>query len=132
MKTTYMGKLHDDVALALVYATAVTIVPSTEEAFGKTAMESLSCGTSVVSFDSTGLKDIVEHKQNGYRAKCFKPDDLANGIHWVLQDQNRWQALSHRARQKVEEGFTLEIQARRYLKLYENVLLRFKNSRNRR
>lgn len=133
MKTTYMGRLYDDITLALIYAAAdVTIVPSTEEAFGKTAIESLSCGTPVVSFDSTGLKDIVEHKQNGYRAECFKPDGLANGIHWILQDQNRWQNLSCRARQKVEEEFTFDIQARRYIKLYEDVLLRFKNSQNRR
>lgn len=123
MKATYMGKLNDDISIALVYAAAdVTVVPSTQEAFGKTAMESLACGTPVVSFDSTGLKDIVEHQKNGYRAKCFSADDLANGIAWVLQEEPRWQALSRRAREKVEQEFTLEIQARAYLKLYEEVL----------
>lgn len=123
MKTTYMGMLHDDITLASVYAAAdVTLVPSVQEAFGKTAMESLACGTPVVSFDSTGLKDIVEHQQNGYRAKCFSPDDLAEGISWVLQNEERWQKLSHRAREKVEQEFTLNIQARAYLKLYQTVL----------
>jgi glycosyltransferase involved in cell wall biosynthesis len=122
-KSHYLGSLHDDIALALVYSAAdVMIVPSVQEAFGQTASESLACGTPVVCFDSTGLKDIVEHQKNGYQAKCFSAEDLANGIAWVLQDEQRWQALSHRAREKVEQEFTLEIQARRYLKLYQEVL----------
>ncbi|MCL1467694.1 glycosyltransferase family 4 protein [Argonema galeatum] len=123
MPITYMGRLHDDISLALVYAAAdVSIVPSIQEAFGKTAMESLACGTPVVSFDSTGLKDIVEHEKNGYRATCFSADDLAKGIAWVLQDEQRWQVLSHRAREKVEQEFTLDIQARSYLQLYQEAL----------
>lgn len=123
VRANYMGTLHDDLTLSMVYAGAdVTVVPSTEEAFGKTAMESLACGTPVVSFDTTGLKDIVEHKENGYRAKCFEAGDLACGIAWVLEDEGRRQALSRRAREKVEEEFTLEIQARKYMDLYREVL----------
>ncbi len=123
MKATYLGRLNDDISLAIVYAAAdVMVVPSVQEAFGKTAMEALACGTPVVSFDSTGLKDIVEHMQNGYRAECFSVEDLARGINWVLEDEERWQALSHRAREKVEQEFTLEVQARAYKKLYEEVL----------
>jgi glycosyltransferase involved in cell wall biosynthesis len=122
-KSHYLGYLQDDISLALVYSAAdVMIVPSVQEAFGQTASESLACGTPVVCFDTTGLKDIVEHQENGYRAKGFSAEDLANGIAWVLQDEQRWQSLSRRAREKVEQEFTLEIQARRYLKLYQEVL----------
>jgi len=52
----------------------------------------------------------------------YENDDLANGIAWVLQDEQRWQVLSRQARENVEQEFTLEIQARRYLKLYQEVL----------
>jgi glycosyltransferase involved in cell wall biosynthesis len=123
MNVRYMGRLHDDISLATAYAGAdVTVVPSTQEAFGKTAIESQACGTPVVCFDTTGLKDIVEHKKNGYRARCFDCNDLTNGIAWVLQDEKRWQALSKRAREKVEQEFTLEVQAKKYIALYEELL----------
>ena len=123
MKTHFLGRLHDDVTLALTYSAGdVMIVPSTEEAFGKTAMESLACGTPVVSFDSTGLKDIVEHQKNGYLAQCFSSKDLAQGIIWVLENGDRTSKLSENARKTVEEKFTLKHQAEKYLELYLDIL----------
>lgn len=122
-KSKYLGLLNDDISLALIYSAAdVTIVPSIQEAFGQTASESLACGTPVVSFDSTGLKDIVEHQQNGYRAKCFNVDDLAQGIAWVLENRERHQKLCDRARQKAEQEFNQELQARRYLSLFTEII----------
>jgi glycosyltransferase involved in cell wall biosynthesis len=123
IRTHFLGKLYDDITLALTYSAGdVMIVPSVEEAFGKTAIESLACGTPVVSFDSTGLKDIVDHLVNGYRAKCFSPEDLAQGIIWVLENSERWQKLSKNARKTVEEKFTLRLQAQKYLAVYQEVI----------
>jgi glycosyltransferase involved in cell wall biosynthesis len=118
----YLGRLHDDISLALAYSAAdVMTVPSLQEAFGQTASESLACGTPVVTFEATGLKDIVEHQENGYLAKPFNIDDLANGISWVLEDKERLMRLENNARKKVECEFTLEIQASHYLSLYNEV-----------
>ena len=122
-KTRYLGYLHDDLSLALMYSAAdVTIVPSIQESFGQTASESLACGTPVVAFETTGLKDIVDREQNGYLARPFDTEDLARGIVWVLDDRERYQKLSDCARQKVEREFASEIQARRYLSLYTEIL----------
>lgn len=120
-KIHYLGRLEDE-ALAKVYAAAdVMVVPSRYEAFGQTASEALACGTPVVAFDVTGLKDIVDRHQNGYLAKPYETEDLARGIAWVLEDPDRHQKLCRSARLKVEEKFTLEVQAREYKNLYEEV-----------
>ena len=122
-KINYLGKLNDDISLALVYSAAdVMIVPAIQESFGQTASESLSCGTPVVAFNATGLKDIVEHKKNGYLAQPYEVEDLAYGIDWVLEDRERYGKLCDRARDKIEQEFTLEIQASKYLKLYNDIL----------
>ncbi|GAA6618297.1 glycosyltransferase family 4 protein [Scytonema sp. NUACC26] len=119
----YLGKVNDEIKLALLYSAAdVMIVPSTEEVFGQTASESLACSTPVVCFDSTGLKDLVDHQNNGYRAKYLSYEDLANGIVWVIENKQRHQQLCQNARQKAEQEFNIEIQTRRYLSVFEELL----------
>ena len=128
-KTYYLGHLYDDLSLATVYSAAdVMLVPSLQESFGQTASESLACGTPVVAFNSTGLKDIVDHQQNGYLANPYEVDDFAKGIAWILENEQRLEKLSFYARKKAEQEFTLELQARRYSALFEEILIVAKKS----
>ncbi|MGB5631832.1 MAG: glycosyltransferase family 4 protein [Waterburya sp.] len=122
-KANYLGRFDDDVSLSLLYSAAdVMIVPSIQESFGQTASESLACGTPVVAFKATGLKDIVDHQLSGYLAKPYEVEDLAQGIAWVLEDSQRHQQLRLNARAKAISTFALELQAHRYSSLYEELL----------
>ena len=122
-KAHYLGRFYDDLSLVLSYSAAdVMIVPSLQEAFGQTASESLACGTPVVAFGATGLKDIVSHKQDGYLAEPFSAEDLAQGIAWVLDDPQQHQQLRLNARVKAEQEFTLLLQAQRYSKLFNELV----------
>ncbi|MEA5597408.1 glycosyltransferase family 4 protein [Rivularia sp. UHCC 0363] len=128
-KTHYLGHLYDDTSLAAVYSAAdVMLVPSLQESFGQTASESLACGTPVVAFNATGLKDIVDHQQCGYLAKPYDVDDFAQGIIWVLENTQRHEKLSFYAREKAEREFTLELQAGRYLALYQEIIMKGRKS----
>lgn len=121
-KVNYLGSFSDDLSLSVVYSAAdVMIVPSLQESFGQTASEALACGTPVVAFNSTGLKDIVDHQLNGYLAKPYEIEDLAKGINWVLTDPSRHYQLKRHAREKAEQAFPLELQARRYLSLFNEI-----------
>lgn len=119
----YMGHLHDDLSLAVLYSAAdVMIVPSLQEAFGQTASEALACGTPVVAFGATGLLDIVEHQHNGYLAEPYEVDDLSAGINWVLEEDSRRSQLSANARETVLRKFDILDVARQYLALYQDIL----------
>ena len=117
----YLGRLNDDIALALLYSAAdVFLAPSVQDNLPNTVMESLACGTPCVAFDIGGMSDMIQHQQNGYLAKPFDVNDLAKGITWVLEDEERLKKLGSNSRDKVEQKFTLEIQAKNYLSVYEN------------
>ena len=121
----YLGRMNDDTSLVLAYSAAdVMVVPSVQEAFGLTALEALACGTPVVAFNVTGVKDIIASGEDGYLAEPYKVGDLAKGIAWVLEDASRYQKLCDRARNKVEREFTSELQAKRYLALFAEILER--------
>jgi len=123
LKTHYLGRLNDDISLALVYAAAdIFVAPSIEDNLPNTVMEALACATPSVAFKIGGMPDMIEHQQNGYLAHPFEVEDLARGINWVLEDTERYNQLCIRAREKVEQEFTLEIQASKYLKLYNEIL----------
>lgn len=123
MKTHYLGNLNDEISMALVYAAAdVFVAPSLEDNLPNTVLESLSCGTPVVAFDIGGMPDMIEHKENGYLATAFNTTDLAEGLYWVIEDEKRWKYLSGKARNTVEQSFTLECCATRYKSLYDDIL----------
>ncbi|GAB3200548.1 glycosyltransferase involved in cell wall biosynthesis [Pontibacter aydingkolensis] len=121
-KANYIGSLHDNVSLKLLYSAAdVMVVPSIQEAFGQTASESLSCGTPVVAFGATGLLDIVDHQSNGYLAANYNTNDLAKGIDWVLSHPD-YSELSFNARQKVLKSFDSKIIVHDYIRLYNDII----------
>lgn len=119
----YLGKVHDDVTMAAVYSAADTVVvPSREDNLPNVVMEALACGTPCVAFDVGGLPDMIEHQYNGYLAKPFDVEDLVQGITWVLGDTERLKRLSENARTKVNESFSIEKIALRYVDLYQEIL----------
>lgn len=121
-KCHYLGRLNDDISLVLAYnASDVMVVPSLQDNLPNTVMESLACSTPCVAFDIGGMPDMIEHQQNGYLARPFEVEDLARGIAWVLEDKEQHCKLGVRARQKVEQEFALQLQANRYLDLFQEL-----------
>jgi glycosyltransferase involved in cell wall biosynthesis len=119
----WMGYLHDDITLSLLYsAVDVMVVPSRQDNLPQTSTEPQACGTPVVAFDVCGLPSAVEHKQTGYLAKPFDIDDLAHGISWVLSDQERSQKLSSQARERAVRLWSPEVVAKQYLEVYEEAI----------
>ncbi len=118
LPTNQVGYLSDDESLTALYSAAdVMVVPSREEPFGQTVIESLACGTPVVAFNATGPKDLVEHKTSGYLADPFDFSDLSNGILWVLNNAQK-NKLEKEARQRAEENFDITSVIKEYSDLY--------------
>jgi len=123
LRATFLGRLYDNVTLALAYSAAdVMVMPSIQDNFAKTVIESMACGTPVVAFNATGAKDCIVHQQNGYMVDCFDVADMAEGIKWIAEDSDRHQILSQNARQTVESKFTLDRQAAQYVQLYRELM----------
>lgn len=119
----YMGHLHDDLSLRVLYSAAdATVIPSRIENLPNMGVESLACGTPVVAFDTGGLPDIVRHRQTGYLAKAFDAEDLAQGIQWVLEDTERHFQLGVQARADAVTRFSYQNVARQYIDVYHEAM----------
>ncbi len=125
MKATYVGRVAEEARMALLYGAAdLFVLPSLLENLPNTVMESMACGTPCVAFDEGGVPDLIGHRCDGYLARPYEPEDLAEGIAWVLEDEERRGEMGARARRKVTEEFALEEVARRYAGLYDELLRR--------
>ncbi|MGT2453015.1 glycosyltransferase family 4 protein [Cupriavidus basilensis] len=121
-KTHYLGHVHDDLTLRCIYSAGdAMVIPSRQENLPNTGLESMACGTPVVSFNIGGLPDIVCHQRNGWLAKPFDVDDLARGIKWVIEDEARSNVLRMAAEEKAKEYSYSNI-AQRYGALYRSIL----------
>lgn len=123
IETKLVGYVGQDDQLASLYAAAdVAVMPSLQEAFGKTLIEAMACGTPVVAFASGGPLDIVDHRLNGYLAEPFRSRDLAAGISWCMDEIERGRNLGGAARAKIEAEFDIHAVAHRYTSLYRQCM----------
>ncbi|WP_323923924.1 glycosyltransferase family 4 protein [Aeromonas veronii] len=121
-KTQWLGHIHDDATLALLYnAATVMVVPSKQEAFGQTASEAQACGTPVVAFNCTGLTDVVDHQQTGYLAKAYDSVDIAVGLQWILDNPAECERLGKNARLRAEKLWSMDTVVEQYRRVYSMV-----------
>jgi len=81
----------------------------------------MSCATPVISFATTGLLDIVEHKKTGYLADRFDTTDLSYGIEWILYNLE-YDKLGKNSREKILKEFESSVVSLKYIKLYKGIL----------
>ena len=114
-----IGRLQDEVSLSLLYSACdVYVLPTLQEALGKTLMEALACGTPCVTFDGSGASDVVQHQQSGYVARSGDSLDLFTGIEWVLAQSWSRQGLH----EGIVERYGVEGICEQYVRLYRSVL----------
>jgi glycosyltransferase involved in cell wall biosynthesis len=119
-----LGYLNSQEQMKSTYAMAdVFLMPSTMEAFGKTAAESLLCGTPVVCFSDTGTADFTDHKINGYIAHKNDAEDFSKGIEYCVNKLDRsWFKRDNDQYQMKLKLFSPENAAKQYFDLYQSIL----------
>lgn len=122
VRTRTTGRIDDDRALARIYSAAdVFVLPTLAENLPNVALESMACGTPPVIFDVGGCSDAVRHMETGYLARYADAEDLARGISLLLNDDELRDRLSRRSREVAVAEYGIELQAKRFLNLYNQV-----------
>ena len=113
--------VSDEKKIVDIYNAVDTYVtPSLEENLPNTIMEAMSCGLPCVGFHTGGIPEMIEHKINGYVSEYKSAADLANGIHWTLQEAT-YDNLRKAAVEKVEKCYSEQIVAEKYIQIYDSM-----------
>lgn len=115
--------VDNELAMSLVYSAAdVFVAPSLQDNFPNTVLEALACGLPVVAFDVGGVPDMVRNNCTGVLVEPGNSRALGAAIGELLNDEGRRRQMSANCRRIALEEYASEVQARRYIELYESML----------
>lgn len=119
----HLGTITSDPLLSVFYSLAdLFVIPSRQDNLPNTVLESMSCGTPVVGFDTGGIPDMVRPGETGWLAEVSNVRALRDTIEQALSDDTTRKRMGRLSREIVEDEYTLEIQARKYAKLYRKFI----------
>ncbi len=90
---------------------------ATMEPFGFVIPEAMSHSLALVTTNTGSAKDSIRHKQNGYLIESKKPEQIREGIEWVLKN-NQNKELNKAAFKTVHELFDFKFMYNNYVNLY--------------
>ena len=121
----YLGHLHDDLSLRLVYAAAgLMVVPSRLDSLPSPATEAMACGTPVVAFRTGGLPEIVNDGVSGRLAEPFDAMAMAYCMESLLVNPEQRQRMAHQARLQAERLWSSDRVASLNLEAYNTIVER--------
>lgn len=125
------GKITNENKLVDCYNAAdIYVTPSLQDNLPNTVIESLSCGTPVVAFNTGGMPDMIEHLENGYLAELKSSKDLAAGMVTLLSDTKELLKMKEKCRDTALEKFNEETIANQYSAYYKELLAEQTNAPN--
>ena len=118
-----LGYLDSDRLKSVAYSAAdLFLFPTRADNLPLVLQESMACGTPMVSFNVGGVSDLVRPNQTGYLAEAENAQDFCQGIVQLLEDTPLREKMSENCRAIALEEYPLELQAKRYIELYQQVL----------
>jgi rhamnosyl/mannosyltransferase len=126
-RVTFAGRIADEDLPCFYHASDIFCLPSVarSEAFGIVQLEAMACGVPVVSTRLT--TGVVYVNQDGVTGVTVPPADsaaLTGALNRLLGDKALRRKLGRQGRERVHREFTHDINARRTLELYAEVLSR--------
>lgn len=119
----HLGHVANEQWLSQVYSAAdIVVIPSLQDNFPNTVLESMACGTPVIGFEIGGIPDVVRHQSTGLLSEPGNIDGLQNNIVTLLDDDESRGRMSNNCRELVLQEYTQEIQAAQYAALYKGML----------
>jgi rhamnosyl/mannosyltransferase len=124
-RVRFLGHVADEEVVAHMHACDLFVLPSVTraETFGVVQLEAMACGKAVVSTDlPTGVPWVNRHEETGLVVEPGDAPALAHALNRLVEDPSLRARLGSRARQRVEETFTVERMTSKSAALYREVV----------
>ena len=108
---------------AVAYSAAdLFVFPTRGEGLPNVLLESMACGTPMVSCDAGGVPDLVRPNVTGYLAAPEDVQDLRNGIVQLLEDEPLRSTMGQQCRDIAVKQYSADLEIQRHIDLYHRLL----------
>lgn len=94
--------------VALLSASDLFLLPSSQESFGMAALEAMACGVPVVAARVGGVPEVIEDGRSGFLHAPEDHDGMADSAVALLADEHRYAEVAAAARNRVVERFSTQ------------------------
>ena len=123
IQTIHLGYVESDLLKVICYSAADCFVsPTRAESFPNVLLESIACGTPVVSLKVGGVPDIARPNVTGLLADPEDVKGFRDHIIELLENDVLRDAMRQRCRKIALEEYSLSVQAKRYIEVYRQLL----------
>lgn len=118
-----LGSLPGEAVRQEMSRAAALVVPSIwYENFPRTLVEAFACGLPVIASRIGALAELVRDGETGLLFEPGNPRDLADKMAWALAHPEQMAEMGRNARAQYETEFSAEVNYRRLMEIYAEVL----------
>ena len=125
----FAGEKRRKEVIDLLHQCEIFVLPSRSEPFGIVVAEALACKKPVVSTATGGIREIIEHEQNGILVQPDTPSALTEALKRLLTNKELCQSIAHRGYQTVLQRFLCEHTGADYEALFKDLVAGCLNTR---
>lgn len=117
---SFLGMRHD--VPELLRQLDIFVLSSTTEGISLTLLEAMATGLPVVATNVGGNPEVVIDGETGFIVPPKNPDEMARKLSFLINDVNLRKQMGKKGRERVFAQFSIKETARKYEKLYREVL----------
>lgn len=107
-----------------IAACDVLIAPAVDEAFGRTLVEAMLCGTPVVASDSGGHREVISHRRTGFLIPAHDVAGFAAATWQLLRDPVMAGKMSEGAGAHARQQYSVDEHVGKMQALYQSLTTR--------
>ncbi len=115
--------VNDPTEMAFYYSAAdIYLYPTLADNCPLVVLEAMSCGLPILTFNTGGVPELVQHEETGYVADYKSFEDLCKGFELLVDNEELRNKMGENGCKRVQENFTVEIMNAKYMKIYTDIL----------
>ncbi|MBT1452114.1 glycosyltransferase family 4 protein [Glaciecola sp. XM2] len=120
-RITFTGELPFEQIPTIFSALSVVCALSDNEGFGLTVLEAMSSGAAVLATEAGAWEDIIRPGVDGYIVPVNDQSAVNEKLNEILSDHNALSAMGQSGRERVEQQYSVQDEARRLVDYFRTL-----------